>query len=162
MRLVSKKLQTVDYVAEYVHANINGDNSPLEMLSQAPWYIRLLSHGDYCVYKDKIYLPDFHFQLAKSAHKEDRTLATAKLLPVIMFLHDYKSVSLFKMLQYLYSLKYQLHYFLYTFLFLKATKSQFEDIIGMGFIVSRRHWFIRMAPDNISKELDKILAANAK
>ncbi len=162
MRLINKKLQTIPYVVSHLLEITKENNSPFELLSQAPWYIRLLSRGQYCMYKNTVYVPSFHLELVKSPHEEDRTLATAKLLPCVMFLHDTGSVSLFKMLNFLYNLNYQLHYFLYEFLFLKAADSKFYSVIVMGFIASRRQFFKRISPEIIEKSLRNILTENSK
>ena len=161
MKYINQKIQTIPYVVDYIKQTTEPDKSPFELLSQAPWYIRLISRGNYCVYKDVIYVPSFHLELIKSEYIEDRTLATAKLLPSLMLLHDYKNISLLKMLQGLYSLKYQLHYFLYEFLFLKATQNKFYELVVMGFLTSRYNGIFKLKPEIVEKHLRTILEVSA-
>ena len=148
-------------VLEYITSISKDTESPFEMLSQAPWYVRLLSGGNYCAYKKSIYVPDFHLSLVSSSHIEDRTLATSKLLPVAMLLHDYQYVSLYRMLMFLYNVNYQMHYFLYGFLFLKATESQFFELVTMGFMASRKFLFRKIPIEVIELRLRNILENNA-
>lgn len=141
MTLLPYKIQTVSYVIAHVSKTINGEQSPFEMLSEAPAWLRLLSMGRYCAYKGVVYVPSFHLELVASEHETDKTLATAKLLPWIMLLHDKGNVSAITAIKSLYSLKYQLHYFLYEFLFLKATSHKFFEVISVGFMTTRTKWF---------------------
>lgn len=135
------EIQPLAYVLKHVSISINEDHSPFEMISSAPWWLRLLSRGSYCVYKQVIYVPSFHLELVSSEHNQDRTLATAKLLPLIMFLHDKKSASLSDSLNMLFSAAYQTHYFAYEFMFLKYSQHKFTDLISVGFMTTRRKWF---------------------
>jgi hypothetical protein len=160
MQYLNKKLQNIPYVVHHLTDEISSDKSPFELLNEAPWFVRLLSCGQYCVYKKTIYVPMFHLELVKSLNFDDRTLATAKLLPLIMMLHDYESVSLFTMMQLLYSLKYQLHYFLYQFLFLKAAENRFYETVTTGFLTTRKHWFKKLSPDVVEEYLKTILITN--
>lgn len=162
MLKLNKKLQTVPYVVKHLLEITKEDKAPFAMLFEAPWYIRLLSKGQYCVYKDVIYVPNFHLELVKSPYEEDRTLATSKLLPCVMLLHDYNNISLFRMLCLLYNLNYQLHYFLYEFLFLKASNSKFYTTITMGFLASRKSWFKKLKPIDVERLLRNILEENPK
>ena len=113
MRYLSKKLYDLPYVVSVVKDITKEGNSHFEMLSQAPWFVRLLSKGQYCAYGKIIYVPSFHLELSMSKCDDDRSLATAKILPCVMLLHDYKNISFVTFLSFLYLLKYQLHYFLY-------------------------------------------------
>ena len=157
MKYLQNKVHHMTYVLEHTKEITKEGQSPFEMLSQAPWYVRLAAQGQYCVYKDVIYVPSFHLELTMSQNETDRNLATAKLLPCIMFLHDNKHVSFWLMLKFLYALKYQLHYFLYEFLFLKATKSIFYATITMGFMISRKRMFKVLTPDEVEEHLRNIL-----
>ena len=160
MKLLNHKLQTLQYALDHVAKTIDSNNSPFEMISQAPWFIRLLSRGQYCVYKNTIYVPMFHLELVRSQHEADRTLATSKVLPCIMLLHDNKTVSFVTFMQYLYNINYQLHYFLYEFLFLKATESRFIQTVFMGFLITRRKWFRKASPEMVQQQLCVILENN--
>lgn len=162
MRFLNKQLYALPYVIDVVKASTKEDTSPFEMLSQAPWFVRLASRGQYCVYKNTVYVPSFHLELAMSKCDEDRALSTAKALLCLMLLHDYKNVSFFRMLSFLYSLKYQLHYFLYEFLFLKATKHVFYATITMGFMSSRKLFMKKLSTDTVEEYLRAILVSNAK
>lgn len=161
MKYLNKKLYDLPYVIGIVKDYTKEDSSPFEMMSQAPLLVRLFSRGQYCTYKKVIYVPTFHLELSSSKCEEDRSLATAKILPSIMLLHDYKNVSFFRMLCFLYSLKYQLHYFLYEFLFLKATKHTFYATITMGFMSSRKRLGKKLYPDKVEEYLRTILVTNS-
>lgn len=161
MSHLNKKIQTVPYVINHINTTITSEQSPFEMITEAPWFVRLISKGQYCVYKETVYVPSFHLELVKSAHEEDRTLATSKVLPCIMLLHDFKSVSLFRMIKFLYTLKYQLHYFLYEFLFLKAADSRFYELVTMGFLTSRKQYLTKVPPEIIEAQLREILETNS-
>ena len=162
MRYINKKIQTIPYVLNYIKETIHDEVSPFEMISNAPWYIRFIAKGGYCVYKDTIYVPTFHLELVQSPHEEDRTLGTAKMLPGVMFLHDYKHVSLFKAIQFMYSLSYQTHYFLYEFLILKAASSRFEELVTIGFLTSRTDWFKPVQSKEVEQHLSNILAISSR
>lgn len=141
MNILPYKLQKLSYVVE--HTKTVQKVSPFEMISEAPLWLRLLSRGRYCAYKNNIYVPSFHLELVSSKHDADRTLATAKLLPWLMLLHDAPNnkVCFILAIASLLSVKYQMHYFLYEFLFLKATKHPFYDVVSIGFMTTRRKWF---------------------
>lgn len=159
--MVPHKLQPISYVINHVSTSVNGDNSPFEMLSEAPIWLRLLARGGYCAYGNTIYVPSFHLELVSSQYDADKTLATAKLLPWIMLLHDEKSVSFRALCKALFSLDYQLHYFLYEFLFLKATKHRFFDVISLGFMTTRRTWYKKkLTYEDCESRMQAILDAN--
>lgn len=141
MNILPHKLHKLSYVVE--HTKTVQEASPFEMISEAPLWLRLLSRGRYCAYKNNIYVPAFHLELVSSKHDADRTLATAKLLPWLMLLHDApgNKVGLWLSIMSLVSVRYQIHYFLYEFLFLKATKHPFYDVISVGFMTTRATWF---------------------
>ena len=141
MRLLPYKIKPLPYVLEHIKETIHDEVSPFEMISEAPAWLRLLSRGRYCAYKDVIYVPSFHLELVSSKFDEDRTLATAKLVPWVMLLHDVKKLSVFGAIKALVSLKYQVHYFIYEFLFLKATNHKFFDTISLGFMTTRKKWY---------------------
>ena len=162
MRYLSKKLYDLPYVVSVVKDITKEGNSPFEMLSQAPWFVRLLSKGQYCAYGKIIYVPSFHLELSMSKCDDDRSLATAKILPCVMLLHDYKNISFVTFLSFLYLLKYQLHYFLYEFLFLKATKHVFYATITLGFMSSRKHYGKALHTDTVEEYLRHILMSNSK
>lgn len=164
MRLLSYKLQTMPYVINHISKTIHGEQSPFEMISEAPLWLRLLSRGRYCAYGNTIYVPAFHLELVSSKYDADRTLATAKLLPWVMLLHDAPNgrVPFLLTLASLFSTSYQTHYFLYEFLFLKATKHKFYDVISIGFMTTRRTWFgmKKLAYESVEAHMQAILEKN--
>lgn len=161
MRILPYKLQTMSYVINHVSKTIHGDESPFEMISEAPLWLRLLSRGRYCAYGSTIYVPAFHLELVSSQYDADRTLATAKLLPWVMLLHDAPGgkIPFLLTLTSLFSVSYQIHYFLYEFLFLKATNHKFYDVISVGFMTTRRSWLgiKKLAYESVQSHMQAIL-----
>jgi hypothetical protein len=142
MKLINKKLYALEYALKYTSNTVTGEAEDIldfKMLSEAPWFIRLLSRGNYCAYGTTIYVPSLHLELIKSKHDEDRGLATAKILPYVMAIHDNDSISFTKFLELMFSTRYQAHYFIYEFLFLKMVNHQFKEVILTGFLTSRRN-----------------------
>ena len=54
MRQLNKKIQTIPYVVKHLLKITKEGESPFEMLFTAPWYVRLLAQGQYCVYKNTV------------------------------------------------------------------------------------------------------------
>ena len=143
MKLLFNKLQCISYVLTYLNTILTEESISFELISEAPKWLRLISRGNYCAYKNIIYVPSVHLELVSSPSDIDKTVATAKLLPWVMALHDNNiNISKWKALQLLFSLPYQIHYNLYQFLFLKATNNQFYELITVGFMTTCRHFII--------------------
>jgi hypothetical protein len=144
MRLINKKLYPLAYVLKYTNdAVIANDSATVDfkLISDAPWFIRLLSRGTYCAYGTTVYVPSLHLELVKSKYDEDKELGTAKVLPYVMAIHDNDKISFLKFLSLLFNTRYQAHYFIYEFLFLKMVNHQFKEPIFIGFLTSRRNIF---------------------
>ena len=144
MRLINKKLYALEYALNYTSTTVTGEATDIldfKMLSEAPWFIRLLSRGSYCAFGTTVYVPSMHLELMKSKHDEDKGLATAKVLPYIMAIHDNTSISFSKFLALMFNTRYQAHYFIYEFLFLKLMDHRFKETIFTGFLTSRRNIF---------------------
>ena len=139
MKLLSNKLQHISYVLKYLNTVLTDESVSFELISEAPKWLRIISRGNYCAYKNIVYVPSFHLELVSSESDVERTLATSKVLPWIMLLHDNNgTVSKWKTLQGLLSLSYQIHYGMYEFLFLKATNNKFYELVTVGFMTSRK------------------------
>lgn len=143
MKLLNNKLQCISYVLKYLNTVLTNETISFELISEAPKWLRLISRGNYCAYKNTVYVPNFHLELVSSPSDVDRTLATSKLLPWVMLLHDNNTnISKLKALQGLLSLSYQIHYGMYEFLFLKATNNEFYELVTVGFMTSRKMFSI--------------------
>lgn len=163
MRLLNHKLYPINFALNIAKEVSNNTDITFASILDAPKIIKLLSFGRYCAYKNVIYVPTFHFSLVSSKHDEDRTIATAKLLPWIMLLHDVKRVSFFTFLKSLYSLKYQIHYFLYEFGFLLALNHKFLETIAVGFMTTRYNLLTchRLTYDEVLAHMTEILRKNS-
>lgn len=147
MKLLKNKLQTISYVLKYLDTVLTNESVSFELLSEAPKWLRVVSRGNYCAYRNVIYVPSFHLELVSSESDIERTLATSKLLPFIMLLHDNnENISKLKALQSLLSLSYRIHYGMYEFLFLKATDNKFYELVTVGFMTSRKLFNVFKVP----------------
>ena len=163
MRVISHKLQSIPYVITYLNKLISDETISFELLSEAPLWLKLLSRGQYCGYKNVIYVPKVHLELVSSEYDTDKTLATAKMLPWIMCFHDGKNrISVSQLLKLLFFVRYQIHYTLYELLFLKATNNKFYQPITLGFMITRRHFwsFKKLAYDKVEAFTSAILEHN--
>ena len=88
MKLLFNKLQCISYVLTYLNTILTEESISFELISEAPKWLRLISRGNYCAYKNIIYVPSVHLELVSSPSDIDKTVATAKLLPWVMALHD--------------------------------------------------------------------------
>ena len=158
MRLLNKQLHTLSSAIDILKDSVKNKTIEFALISDAPFYIRLFSRGEYCAYKNVIYTPELHLSLVCSKHEEDRSLSTAKLLPFIMLINDYKSISFFRFLCFKYSNKYKLHYFLYEFFFLKFISHPLYEPISIGFMTSRRSWIgKKLSYEFVENRLNSIL-----
>lgn len=164
MKLLNKKLYSLDYVIRYISSTVGKpDGYEIRFISDAPLLIRFLSRGGYCTYNKTIYVPSMHLQLMGSKHDEDKNLATAKLIPSIMLLHDNDSISFSVFLKMLFLPRYQIHYFIYEFLFLKYTEHEFTKLILDGFLTSRHTWYGKDIPfDTVEETIRAILTTKSK
>ena len=160
MKVLTTKLQTISYVVSYLNKTLSNESISFELLSEAPLWLRFLSKGQYCGYKNTIYVPKFHLELVKSEHDTDKTIATGKILPWLMLYHDTKTISILSTLRLLFITRYQIHYTLYEILFLKATKNKFYEVIALGFITSRKGIFGKLSYDTVEKYISNILETN--
>lgn len=165
MKLINKKLYALEYVLNHTSSVVTGevsDSLDFKVISDAPWFVRLLSRGAYCAYGTTVYVPSMHLELMKSKHDEDRGLATAKVLPYIMAIHDNDSISVTKFLSLMFNTRYQAHYFVYEFLFLKMVNHQFKEVILTGFLTSRRNILgFKRTFESVEKYIQDIFKAYA-
>lgn len=162
MRLLNKKLHHLSTVLKYA-SSFPGEGYDIMLLSDAPFFVKLLSRGTYCAYNTTVYVPStIHLELVQSKHEEDRTLATAKLLPFIMLFYDNTKVSFWLFLAMVFTTRYQVHYFIYEFLFLKYTEHPFKEIILVGFLTSRRNLLgFKLCFDTVQARIKSIFDANS-
>lgn len=161
MKLLPNKLHSLSYVIDYVRTSLNEDNGyEIQLLSEAPLLVRLLSRGTYCAFGRTVYVPNLHLELVKSKHEEDNNLATSKLLPFIMLIHDNKSIGISLFLHMLFNVRYQAHYFIYEFLLLKYIEHPFKEVIFVGFLTSRG-WPKHYSFEKIEAYIQAIFASNS-
>lgn len=158
---LQNKIRSLQQAIEYTTLGLKEDKYSIELISEAPKWLQIVSRGSYCAYKNTVYVPLLHLQLVASKFEEDRTLGTAKILPWIMLIQDKtEHVSVYTSIKSLLFLSYQLHYFIYEFLFLSATNHPFKEAIGLGFMASRKRIGIRIPVKTIKKYLEDILKTN--
>lgn len=159
--MLKKKLINIADAVQHLRSVIDTQEVTFALISDAPAWLRLLSRGTYCAYGTTVYAPEFHLSLVSSKSDVDRTLATAKILPHVMLIKDFKTVSALTFLKSRFLNSYIFHYFLYEFLFLKVTEHKMIDTITIGFIVSRRNWYgKKLSFDEVQNELVKITTAS--
>jgi hypothetical protein len=159
--MLTSKIYNIRDAIEYTTIGLQQEKYNIELSLDAPKWLRICSTGGYCAYKNTIYVPAVHLQLVSSKFEEDRSLGTAKLMPWIMLIKDNnENVSFLTAIKSLFNLKYQLHYFIYEFLFLSAINHPFKDTIGLGFMISRRRFFIKLSLPTVQKKIEKMLQAN--
>ena len=141
------KIYSLQEVLAITNQLIEKEAVSFDAVSSAPKWLRLLSKGGYCIYKSTVYVPDIHYALVSSESQHDRNLATAKLLPYIMFLWSKASlkVSFFNCLSYFLSYKKQSRYFIYEFFYLKGCDHPHTTLISASFLNTRK-FFGRLVP----------------
>lgn len=137
------QLKDLGYVTSYIKEAVAKEWISIASLSDAPLWLRIMSRGDYCAYKNTVYVPSHHYSLVSSKSVTDRNLSTAKLCKWFMAIHDYKNISFPILTKLLYNNKYTIHYFLYEFFFLSGSEHPYKDLITLGFLSSRRTWYGR-------------------
>lgn len=139
MKLLKHRLQTLQEAVRYVSYGLESEAYSMELVSEAPRWLRMASRSSYCAYKNVVYVPSVHLQWVSSEATCDRNLATAKLLPWIMCIYDNnEDVTMLTALKHLFNIRYQTHYFLYELQMLRASSHPWEDAIAMGFLVTRK------------------------
>jgi hypothetical protein len=143
---MGNKLLPLDKCIEIVNAAIENKEINFVFLEDAPKLVKLLSSGEYCAYKNTVYVPSIHLKLSTSANESDRAVATAKLLPWIMAIKDGKTSSLYQMRKLLTDYKLRSFYFMYEYVFLVASENPYADTIFGGFVCSRKGWLGKRYP----------------
>ena len=130
----------------YVNAAVESGAVKFCFLSDAPFLVKLLRNGGYCAYKNTVYVPLGHFNLASSSNESDRTIATAKILPWVMTIKYNQVPSLWKTWCVLSNYETLAKYFYYEYGFLKVSNHPFAEIILAGFLNSRKTRLGRKVP----------------
>lgn len=153
-----RKLTNISDCVNRVNAAISDGSINFCFINEAPKLVKLISRGGYCAYKNTVYVPVKHLELASSARAKDRSLATAKVLPWVMAIDDGRTNSILDVAKLLYSNSDRCFYFLYEYLFLKAVSNDFSDLVYGGFVNSRRHWWgLRVKPEKVVEMLRSVL-----
>lgn len=157
---MQNKLVPVPECVSYVNEVVRNEAVSFCFVSDAPFLVRLLSRGDYSAYKNVVYVPRIHFDLATSANEYDRTIATAKLLPWIMAIKDRETRSLAGLFSLMNNVRKRSFYFLYEYGFLKFAGIPYADQVYAGFISTRRKWLglRRVDPADVVTILNTYLA----
>ena len=159
MKLLKNKITTLGKAIEYVTLGLRDEKYSINLLSDAPFWLRLLSRGQYCSYRNTVYAPSFHLELVSAKSDETRSIATAKLLPHIMMIRDCNgNVSKLSSLLHLFNIRYQIHYFIYELMMLRSIKHPLEEPISLGFITSRKRFGIRLNERIVYKFINATLA----
>jgi len=137
-------LYSLAKVMEITNAFLNRGDIRIVSISEAPWWIRLLSKRSYFLYNDIIYVPDDHMTLSKSKSLVDNTLATAKLLPWIMMRYN-KQDSLLDVMITKLTDRY-IYYFAYEYMFLLYSENPLTKVVLNGFLLSRTDYMGRVIP----------------
>jgi hypothetical protein len=141
------KLIPLPEVLVYVKHTVGHGLIQLHSLHDAPHWLQLLARGSYIAHGNIVYVPDTHFGLVSSPYEADRDLATAKLLPYFMKIHDKQTTTKLKTTVVTISLAFQIFYFLYEYFYLEYCSHPKKDLIVGGFSISRRKWLFFKAPD---------------
>lgn len=155
---MENNLLPLDKCIEIINTVIENKEVNFVFLEDAPKLVKLLSSGEYCAYKNTVYVPSIHLNLSTSSNESDRTVATAKLLPWIMAIKDGRTNSLYQMTKLIKNYKLRSFYFMYEYLFLVASESPYADVVFGGFVSTRKNWFGRRYPtDDIINYLKSLL-----
>lgn len=139
-RATQNNIYPLQAVLSITNQLIDKEAISFDAVSSAPKWLRILSRDGYCVYGSTIYVPDIHYALVSSESQQDRNLATAKLLPYIMFLWSKPSLrlSFLDCIRYWFSYKQQSKYFVYEFFYLKGCDHPHTTLISASFINTRK------------------------
>ena len=155
---MGSSLVAIPECVNYVNTVVDSGKVKFCFLEDAPFLIKAISNGSYCACGDTVYVPLEHFQLVTSKNENDRTVATAKLLPWIMALKDGKLSSIWKTWLFLKSYEKLATYFLYEYGFLKFAKSPYCEAILGGFITTRKTFFgKRVPPDTVVTFINNLI-----
>ena len=142
----NNNLVTIPECVKYVDDVVTSQAVKFAFLSDAPFLVKVISNNGYCACKDTVYVPQDHFTLASSKNTQDRTVATAKLLPWIMALKDGHLTSVWNTWKFLRNYRLLAKYFIYEYAFLKTSESPYSELILAGFVSTRKTFFGRRLP----------------
>lgn len=148
-------LQPLKVALDFLIAITKPDASEysIAVIKDAPKWLKLLAGNNYCVYGKTIYVPLDHLDLVASANELDKSIATGKLLPLLMILHDYKVVNLKTLWKFLHNSDFQIHYFMYEFFFFKAYQHPLFETISLGFMSTRKGLTLEEVQDKMQELL---------
>lgn len=109
-------------------------------VSDAPFWLRLLSRNGYCAYKNTVFVPEFHMYLVQSTSKDDTSVAMSKLLPWVMLASDGMVENFSGVFNSLYQLKTRCFYWLYEYFYLLASENKYTGLIRLGFMTTRKRF----------------------
>ena len=139
-RAIQNNIYPLQAVLSITNQLIDKEAVSFDAVSSAPKWLRILSGNGYCAYGSTVYVPDIHYALVSSESQHDRNLATAKLLPYIMFLWSKPSLrlSFLDCIRYWFSYKQQSKYFIYEFFYLKGCDHPHTTLISASFLNTRK------------------------
>ncbi len=152
----------LESLSDDVQTTLKTCNITFKELSDAPWFVKLLSNiytEPYIAYKTIIYVPNQHVSLAKSLNPTDRICATSKILPWVFAIKNNTTLSLKTLINIITSLNTRSYYFMYEFSLLKAHDiKDISDLVAIGFLSTRKNIFgRRINPDTVFDTLKYIL-----
>jgi hypothetical protein len=158
---MENKLESLEQCIDYVNLALKDNLIQFVCLDDAPTLVKFFSSGEYCAYKNTIYVPSFHLKLSTSTNESDRTVATAKLLPWIMAVKDNKVASYISMRKMITNYKLRAFYFLYEYMFLLKSEHPHAATIFGGFVCSRKTWCGKLLdPDIVTDYMQEVIDAS--
>ena len=160
-QMLKNKIIPLQEAISHVDSLISNESVELVTVSSAPLWLKLLYGNNYFAYGHRVYVPLDHLRLVGSDRNELRTVATSNLLPVLLMLKDYGYISIWLALSYRLGWRLRTHYFIYKYLFLRASDSPYLDSIYGGFLITTKVLLCkRIVPEAVSDYLNQTLAAS--
>jgi hypothetical protein len=133
-------------------------------IEEAPRIIKKLSifcNDLYISYKDTVYVPVGHVDVAQSKDAKDRVIATSKLIPWVYAVKNGSVSTIPNLLNTLFSTQVRSYYFLYEYALLKSHDlPEIPELVATGFISTRRNFLgFRKNSDKVLLVLKAMLAS---
>ena len=154
----------LESISSEVTRLLREDKVQFKSMEEAPWFIKKLSvfcNDLYIGYKDTVYVPIGHEDVAQSKDAKDRVIAASKLIPWVYAVRNGSVSTLFGLLNTLFSTQIRSYYFLYEYALLKSHElPEIPELVATGFISTRRNFFgVRKNPDKVLVILKAMLAS---
>ena len=161
-----KDLPNIDLetISSEVSKLLEENKVQFKSMGEAPWIVRKLSvfcNDLYIGYKDTVYVPDGHVDVAQSKDAKDRVIAASKLIPWVYAVKNGSVSTMFNLLNTLFSTQVRSYYFLYEYALLKSHDlPEIPELVATGFISTRRNFLgFRKNSDKVLLVLKAMLAS---